>query len=151
MESTQMNLGTTKGLSFADLRSKFYAKPLKVGEHRLIIKSLDLSNPTLNEKGTRETVLLIAQVDGENHVREERISAWDVDNLLTKAIERYPEQLGDCTQDTLIQTIVDDKLELQFWFAQNTKAPQYYNWVFIEPQMVQDAVVADGTAANSLT
>lgn len=151
MESNQMNLGTTKGFSFADLRSKFYAKPLTVGEHTLKIHKLDLSNPILNEKGTRETVLLTAQADAETHVREKEISAYDVNNLLEEAIKRYPEQLGNSSPDKVIETLIASGLEIKFWYVQNPDSPQFYNWNFREPMLVKEAVSAPTAVTSALT
>ena len=138
MEQTAMNLGTTKGLTFGELRSRFYAKALTPGKHTFTIQELNLAAPIFKENSNQERVKLVAVVDDETHVRQEELTAIDVDYLLKGAISQRPE-LGDSDPDTIIATLIKDKSVLDMWFVQNVKQPTYYNWNFREPIKVEDA------------
>lgn len=134
----QLNLNTTKGLTFGELRSRFYAKPLTVGKHTFIAQELNLSAPIFKEGSSQERVKLVAVVDNETHVRQEELTAIDVDYLIKGAIAKYPE-LGGTAPDAVIEKILGDKLVLDMWYVQNVKQPTYYNWNFREPIKVEEA------------
>ena len=139
-----------KGMSFADLKNSFIAKPVGLGKHTVVFKEFDFNKAFIPKNATVEVIPAVVVVDDETFTRTQNFTVQGTEILVKNAGRQQPA-LANQSAGGILTALVKEAIKLDMWLVANNKDGQtYYNWQFYQPVEAHDADVADAVA-NSLT